>query len=399
MTEPHAEPLGGAGLGRRGAGRGGRRPGLRRGRPGRHFRPARGAGRAALAVAHLAAARRARVGSLGRQFNLAVAIAVGQMLVAVIAIAVLMFVSRHDALLIVAITAFAGVVAVRAAQLLAGGVLRDVEAVRDGLAAVGRGERDVHIETGSRDEVAELAAQANAMVSAWPPPTPPGTRRRPRTATSWPPFRTTCARRSPALLAEAVGDTSWTRRPAAATWPRCPRTSTRSAPSSTTCSSSRAWRPGTSSGRWSVRLDELVGRPSRRCAPRPRRRAFRWWPRSTAAGGAARQPREGAARALQPDPERNPPHPGRRERDRARADAQRRNRGRGGRHGRGHRRRRPRSRVRPVLPRGSQAARSRAGTGLGLAISRAIVEAHGGRIWLEDGSLGTRIRFSLPTAA
>jgi signal transduction histidine kinase len=40
-------------------------------------------------------------------------------------------------------------------------------------------------------------------------------------------------------------------------------------------------------------------------------------------------------------------------------------------------------------------------TGLGLAISRAIIEAHGGRIWLADGrgsQTGTRVRFSLPLA-
>jgi len=35
------------------------------------------------------------------------------------------------------------------------------------------------------------------------------------------------------------------------------------------------------------------------------------------------------------------------------------------------------------------------GAGLGLAISRAIVEAHGGRIWLEEAAPGTRVRFTL----
>ena len=40
-------------------------------------------------------------------------------------------------------------------------------------------------------------------------------------------------------------------------------------------------------------------------------------------------------------------------------------------------------------------ARGEEGAGLGLAISRAIVEAHGGRIWLERGSPGTRVHFTL----
>ena len=41
-------------------------------------------------------------------------------------------------------------------------------------------------------------------------------------------------------------------------------------------------------------------------------------------------------------------------------------------------------------------SRNEDGAGLGLAISRAIVEAHGGRIWLEDAHPGTRVRFTLP---
>ncbi len=41
------------------------------------------------------------------------------------------------------------------------------------------------------------------------------------------------------------------------------------------------------------------------------------------------------------------------------------------------------------------AARAEDGAGLGLAISRAIVEAHGGKIWLEQGSPGTRVHFTL----
>ena len=55
----------------------------------------------------------------------------------------------------------------------------------------------------------------------------------------------------------------------------------------------------------------------------------------------------------------------------------------------------------PFVQGRARAARTDGSAGLGLAIARAIVEAHGGRIWLADGGAtdtGTRVRFSLPLA-
>lgn len=52
----------------------------------------------------------------------------------------------------------------------------------------------------------------------------------------------------------------------------------------------------------------------------------------------------------------------------------------------------------PFYRGGSGAARSGDGTGLGLTICRAIVEAHGGEIWFADAERGARVRFSLPRA-
>ena len=73
--------------------------------------------------------------------------------------------------------------------------------------------------------------------------------------------------------------------------------------------------------------------------------------------------------------------------------------GGGGRHRRRHRRRPtatgPSSRSSAAATGGARAGES---TGLGLTICRAIVEAHGGKIWFADSAGGTRVRFSLPRA-
>ena len=103
-------------------------------------------------------------GSLSRQLALGVAIVVAPVLIALIVVGELMVVSEGDAVLVAVIVLAAGLVAVLAARLVAAGILRDVEAIRDGLNAVGRGERAIRIETAVGDELGELAHEANAMI-------------------------------------------------------------------------------------------------------------------------------------------------------------------------------------------------------------------------------------------
>ena len=47
--------------------------------------------------------------------------------------------------------------------------------------------------------------------------------------------------------------------------------------------------------------------------------------------------------------------------------------------------------------RGTSGGEGQGRAGLGLALCRAIVEAHGGRIWLADEESGAHVRFVIPT--
>jgi signal transduction histidine kinase len=360
-------------------------------------------GSGALGIAHAAAAHRARLGGLTRQFGLAVAIAVGQTLVAVAVIVELMFVSNHDALLISVIALFTGLIAIRAAHLLARGVMDDVDALRAGLSAVAEGDRAVEIETGARDELAELAQRANLMVErlAAEEAARDGaeTARRALIAAVSHDLRTPIT--SLRLLAEAVGDDivdDATRRRYLGTM-----TVHLGALGALIDDLFELSRLEAGEIEWSmerVRLDDLVEETV--AAMRPQ--------------GEARQVELVAevAESLEPaqaNPEkvqrvlfnliqnaiRHTPADGsvtvRATRGATGPEVEVADTGEGIAAS-------DRGRVfDPFYRGGSEAARTRNSAGLGLAISRAIVEAHGGRIWLEPAAPGTRVRFTLPRAA
>ncbi len=109
------------------------------------------------AQAVVLARSRGRAGPLSRQFAFAAAIVIAPLLLALVVIGLLMFASSHDVELVGLIVVFVGVIAVVAGQRLAAAIMHDVEAVRDGLAAVGRGERKLRISTAGSDELGELA--------------------------------------------------------------------------------------------------------------------------------------------------------------------------------------------------------------------------------------------------
>ena len=352
-----------------------------------------------------AAARvRSYAGPLSRQFSLVVAIVVTPVLVALVVVSWLMVVSGHAAVLVALIVAAAGLVAFLGSRVIAGGILRDVQAIRDGLMSVGRGDRDVRITTDARDELAELATAANAMIADLEAERvardQSDSARRDLVAAVSHDLRTPIT--SLRLLAEAVDDdivVDWeTKRGYVARM----RTHI-DALSALIDDLFELSRLEAGDINWSlerVPLGELVNEtveamrleaeakgvavlasvpeklsPARANPEKLQRVLFNLIQnaiRHTPADGSVVVRAEPVEHGIEVEIADSGDGIAPAERDQV---------------------------FTAFYRGGADAARTADGAGLGLAVSRAIVEAHGGRIWLADSSLGTRVRFSLPAAA
>jgi signal transduction histidine kinase len=346
---------------------------------------------------------RSYAGSLSRQFALVVAIVVTPVLVALVVVSLLMVVSGHAAVLVAVIVAAAGVLAVLGSRVIAGGILRDVQAIRDGLMSVGRGDRDVRITTDARDELAELATAANAMIADLEAETAArdqsDSARRDLVAAVSHDLRTPIT--SLRLLAEAVDDdiVDWeTKRGYVARM----RTHI-DALSALIDDLFELSRLEAGDINWSleqVPLGELVNEtveamrleaeakgvavltsvpdqlsPAQANPEKLQRVLFNLIQnaiRHTPADGSVVVRAETVEHGIEVEIADSGDGIAPAERDQV---------------------------FTAFYRGGADAARTGDGAGLGLAVSRAIVEAHGGRIWLPDSTLGTRVRFSLPAAA
>ncbi len=313
---------------------------------------------------------RARVASLPRQFALTVVIVVAPVLLALVVVASLMIVSGHAAVLAAAIVLAAAVVAVVAARFVSRPILRDVEAIQDGLRA--EEEARDQSEKARRDLVAAVSHDLRTPIT------------------------------SLRLLAEAVGDDIVVDAEMRRGYLQRMRTHI-DALSALIDDLFELSRLEAGDIRWSlerVPLDELVGEtvaamrvqaeakgvlvlaevPAALCPahgnPEKLQRvlfnliqnAIRHTPADGSVVVRAEQIEDGIEVEVADEGDGIAPE--------------------------------ERERVFTAFYRGgTDAARTNAGAGLGLAVSRAIVEAHGGRIWLADASVGTRVRFSLPAAA
>jgi signal transduction histidine kinase len=355
-------------------------------------------GGATVFTVHAIVAARSRIGGLRRQFGLLAAVAAAQLAMAVGVFVELMFVSGHDAFFTVLVAAFTGALALWAARLLGRRALADVDAVRATLEAVGRGRRDVRTDLDGRDELARLGADVDAMVSTL---AAEERARRGLIASVSHDLRTPLT--SLRLLVDAIDDDLVTDPAMRRDYLRRISTNVH-ALSALIDDLFELSRLESGDIRWTmehVMVDELVQETIDAMRPHaeagavavhaelaPRLAAARANPeqiqrvlfnliqnaiRHTPADGSvvvrAAPATEGAIEIEVAD---TGPGIAGNERDHV---------------------------FEPFFQGTGHSTRSDSGAGLGLAISRAIIEAHGGRIWLADADRGTCVRFRLPCAA
>jgi len=116
-------------------------------------------------LAHGLASHRDWIGGIRGRLGALAVLAAAQLVVAVGLFAVLMFVSNHDAFFMTVATGYAALIAVAAARLVAQRTLGDLDAVRSAVASVAGGSREVTVPVHGRDELALLAADIEAMAA------------------------------------------------------------------------------------------------------------------------------------------------------------------------------------------------------------------------------------------
>ena len=360
-----------------------------------------GCGAPAVAGTHVLAARRSRLGGLSRQFTAGVVLTVALVALGVGVIALLMFVSSHDALTMAVLLVFAGGLTAYSASVLAAGVMRDIDSVGRGVGRIGAGERSVEIPTEADDEIAGLAVAAERMAARLAATEAERERaegaRRDLVAAVSHDLRTPLT--SLRLLAEAIEDgvadpetTAGYRRQMSL------HIASLAALVDDLFELSRIEAGEISWSMQQVALADLVEETVEAMRPQADDRRVKVLARVDEALAHAQADPEKVQRVLFnliQNAIRHTPADGSvtvaAEGCGATVEIQVADTGEGlG----------PEERERAFEPfyRGNGGSRSGDGAGLGLAICRAIVEGHGGRIWFADAPAGACVRFSLPVA-
>jgi signal transduction histidine kinase len=349
-------------------------------------------GCATVLVAHGLARGRERVGGLRRQFAVVSTVAVVQLVAAVVLFFDQMFVSGHDAFFAVLAAVYATALTAWAVRLLGRRALDDVDAVRATLASVGEGRRDVRTGVRGRDEIARLAADVDAMVARLE--AEEGARRSLIAAVSHDLRTPITALR---LLADAIDDElvdAATRREYAARMGTHVR-----ALGALIDDLFELTRLESGDLTWTmerVRVDALLQETVEAMRPAAEAEDVTVTAELGASIAAARANPEKLQRVLfnliQNAIRHTPPDGSvtvRAESVGGGVEIEVADTGAGI-------ATEDRARVFEPFYR-ADGARSDGGAGLGLAVSRAIVEAHGGTIWLEEAPVGARVRFRLPS--